>query len=63
MPKKQPSRKIPYDGASIAIYGIFHFPTLKLIAVDLDENNMWFEFDLGQYNPAEYAVVKLNVSF
>lgn len=59
--KKKPPVNMPYNGDFITIYGILHLSTKKLIKVDLNEDDIWFEYDLSMYNPEEYAVVRLQV--
>lgn len=62
MPKKKLQGKIPYNGDNVAIYGIFHLPTSKLVKVDLSEDDIFFEYDMSMYDPEEYCIVRLNVS-
>lgn len=61
MPKKS-TEKIPYHGGEITIYGIFHLPTSKLIKVDLNQEEIFFEYDMNMYDSKEYCIVKLQVS-
>lgn len=46
----------------IVIYGIFDLKKKKLVKVDLDEENIGFEFDIGLYDARKYSVVKLYFS-
>lgn len=62
MAKKTSPRKMPYNGGKVAIYGIFHLPTSKLIKVDLNEQEIFFEYDMSMYSPEEYCIVKMYVS-
>ena len=62
MPKKKSPAKMPYTGDSVAIYGIFHLPSAKLIKVDLSEEEIFFEYDMSMYSPEEYCIVKMYVS-
>lgn len=62
MRKKKSSKKMPYNGDKVTIYGIFHLPTSKLIKVDLNEEDILFEYDMSMYIPEEYCIVKLHVS-
>ena len=60
MRKKKSPKKIPYNGDKrITIYGIFHLPTQKLIKVDLNEEDIWFEYEMSMYSEEEYAILKL----
>lgn len=63
MRKKKSPSKMPYHGDKrIAIYGIFHLPSQKLIKVDLNEEDIWFEYEMSMYDENEYAVIKLFIS-
>ena len=59
--KKKSSIKMPYNGDYVTIYGIIDLSTQKLIKVDLNEDDIWFEFDMSMYDPTKYSVVKLQV--
>lgn len=53
---------MPYKGGNITIYGIFHLPTSKLIKVDLNKNDIEFEFEMSMYSDEEYCIVKITTS-
>ena len=61
--KKTKNKKMPFYDGKVIIYGILHLSTHKLVKVDLNEDNIWFEYDMSMYSSDEYAVVKLHVSF
>jgi hypothetical protein len=61
MPKKAKRVKMPLDDNCV-IYGILHLTSNKLVKVDLDEKNIWFEFDMGMYNENEYKIIKIQIS-
>jgi len=52
---------MPLDDNCV-IYGILHLTSNKLVKVDLDEKNIWFEFDMGMYNENEYKIIKIQIS-
>lgn len=60
--KKLPVKNMPYHGDKVTIYGIFHLSTSKLIKVDLNEEDLLFEYDMSMYTPEEYCIVKLYIS-
>ena len=62
MRKKKSQVKMPYHGDKVTIYGIFHLTTSKLIKVDLNEEDILFEYDMSMYSPEEYCIVKLYIS-
>jgi len=43
------------------VYGIFNFETNTLICVDLDIENVLFEFDIEGYNPSQYDIISFDV--
>lgn len=54
--------KVSLKTKKLKIYGILCIKTKSLVKVELNEDDIWFEFDTNMYSDNEYKVVILQIS-
>ena len=56
---KKPSLKKEKKPRKVKIFAIVDIVNRKLVSVGLNEEDVWFEYDLGLYDEDKYKVAKL----
>jgi hypothetical protein len=58
-PRKNKKSKSSTKPKKVKIFAIVDLTNKRLMSVGLNEEDIWFEFDLGLYDPDQFRVAKL----